>query len=119
MFNIETLEKEYNNSNLEDYLKRCSIDNLEKLLILILCEKTNKTRQKIYDMILEEIEYRKISSSSLITNDKLNIMIELYYNCYRLSICNYCFSIIFLKEIKISKNFQKLLDQNVIIKDNI
>ena len=82
MLKIKQLEEKLNNYNLTEYLKNCSTEELNYFIRIILCDDITSTRAKIYDALLTEIEYRKISlvMKSDYNNEKIYMLIDNYKN---------------------------------------
>lgn len=58
MVNIRKLEKEYNKLNLTDYLKQVSLKELYEYLGVLFRDDIIGIREKIFEVILIELQYR-------------------------------------------------------------
>ena len=78
MVTIKELEKECANYNLTEYLKKCTMDELENCVRCILCDDVVGIRVNICDALLNELEYRKniISKYSNCNNENINNCVQ-------------------------------------------
>lgn len=78
MVTIKELEKECANYNLTEFLKKCTMDELENCVRCVLCDDVVGIRANIYDALLNELDYRKntISKYSKCNNENINNCVQ-------------------------------------------